>query len=382
MTQTNDKQRIVFQQGGPLDGDSGERGIDTAADGGVESVKPLNDGERAHEVVFRRPEENLRRRTEVLRDSGEQQKYLEDQMRWVFTQGRDDGTAQGPLLPLAQIIWNSTTGVFSLTEDVVLQPLNTPAADMQETVAYLFDDGVTTATLTFNMVPGAASAGRAYNGANLLNIVWEAVSQAELATALVPDFCNVVISGDPDHIVTISIRSDETTTMTHLQTALTALGAPALNAIGLQTSITGTGSTYLQYWDIGTPDYVLEKNFDRELHYIPTTSWDDFFTALGRGLADGETVAIRWASYVDPYPGVTGRRQSIPSNVPAGSTLVLGSQLFSTVEHPEWIPFSIPVCKRVGDDLWWLDGGVQYGVSPCHSTLASWASTATRCTAS
>lgn len=367
MTQTNDKQRIVFQQGGPLDGDSGERGNDTAADGGVESVKPLNDGERAHQVVFRRPEDNLRRRTEVLRDAGEQQKYLEDQMRWAFTPGRDDGTALGPVLSLAQIIWNSTTGIFSLTEDVVLQPLNTPEVDMQETVDYPFDDGTTTTQISFNMVPGSASEGRAYNGANLVNIVWAEVPVVDLAAALVPSYCDIVISGDPDHVLTISIRDDDLTAMSHVQTALATLGVPALQAIGLQATIIPVVSTFLEYVDITTPDYVLEKNFDRELHYIPTTSWDDFFTSLGRGINDGETVAIRWASYVDPFPGVTGRRQSIPSNVPAGSTLVLGSQLFSTTEHPEWIPFSIPVCKRVAQDLWWLDGTVMYGVDPIPS---------------
>ena len=361
MTQTNDKQRIVFQQGGPLDGDSGERGNDTAADGGVESVKPLNDGERAHQTVFRRPEDNLRRRTEVLRDAGEQQKYLEDQMRWSFTQGRDDGTALGPALQLGLISWNSTTGIFAIDQDVVLQPLNTPEADMQETVDYEFDGG--TVTLSFILVPGAASAGRAYNGANLLNIVWEEVPIGDLASALVPNLCDIVISGDPDHIVTISIRNDSATSMSHVQTALITLGAPALSAIGLTTNIVGVLATILEYGDIVTPDYVFEKAFDRELHYIPTTSWDDFFTALGRGLNDGETVAIRWASYVDPYPAVDGRRQSIPSNVPVSNgTTVLGSQLFSTTEHPEWIPFSIPVCKRVGLDLWWLDGGVSYGV--------------------
>ena len=41
-----------------------------------EAIQPYNDGEPANETIFRRPNENLRYRTEIARDEVEIQKYL------------------------------------------------------------------------------------------------------------------------------------------------------------------------------------------------------------------------------------------------------------------------------------------------------------------
>lgn len=361
---TEDKQRIVFEQGAPLTGDSGERGNAVTPDGGVESIKPYYDGERAHQTVFRRPVENTRRRTEVLRDAMEQQRYLEDQMRWVLTPGRADGLAVAPLELMPEIVWDPVAGVFTFSGDVVLQPINTPGQDTQETVGFSFTDTVpSTANVDFSPVPGAGGK-RAYNGANLIEIIWLQATAAELAGAIVPGICDVVISGDPARILTITILDSGGTQMAHVQSALSAV-VVALTDMGLVSSVGGVVTTFLDYGTILNPNFVFTGNFDRELHYIPPTTWSDFFAAP-HTLDDGDTLAIEWTYYVEPSPGIDGRRQRIPSNIsPADPdhTTVLPSQLFITSDNSERIPLSIPVCKRVGDDLFWLDGGVSYGGS-------------------
>ena len=68
-------QNIDFREGG----DSGERD-------NPDAIERYNDGEPASETVFRRPPENLRSRTEILRTEGEDQKYLQDSdMRWMIS---------------------------------------------------------------------------------------------------------------------------------------------------------------------------------------------------------------------------------------------------------------------------------------------------------
>lgn len=359
---TTDKQRIVFEQGAALTGDSGERGNATTLDGGVESVKPVNDGERAHQDVFRRPEENIRRRTERLRDAGEETKYLMDQVRWAITPGRDTGESIGPLEPLAEIVWNPLSGIFTFSEAVVLQPLNTPGTDQQETVSYSFTDTIpNTANIDFTPTGGGdGDAKRAYNGANLLEIVWVAELPGNMGSAIVPGKVDLALSGDPIRRLTITIASDNSAQMSDLASALSIFGVSTLSNAGYTYVIGGTTATYLEFADITTPDFVFTGNFDREVHYIPPTTWSDFF-AVPNALSDGDSLCIEWTYYVEPDPGIAGRRQRIPSNITATypqHTTVLPGQLFITSDNPERIPFAIPLCKRVGDHLFWLDGMV------------------------
>ena len=67
------RQHIQFEQGGSITGDTGERGDSTSVpDGGAESIKPLRSGERVGKDVLNRPAENIRKRTERLREVGEE----------------------------------------------------------------------------------------------------------------------------------------------------------------------------------------------------------------------------------------------------------------------------------------------------------------------
>ena len=368
-------QRIFFEQGSDETGDSGERG-DNAA-GGVASIKPYIAGERAGEDIFNRPSENMRKRTEVLRTAGEETKYLLDSdMRWIISAGNADGLSPGPLTMPGISTWNASTGKFTTSASSVVQPINTPSSDLQETKTYSFTDGLSqTATIAFKPLSTATPtvAGeqkRAYNGANLLKIIWKAVPEVELASATVPNYCNAAITGDPEHILTISIRDDNTTQMSNVATALADLETVAgvLGSIGLGYIVAGTVATSLLISEVPVleRDYRMTNTFEREVHYIPAANFATFF-AVPNSLADGDTLAISFADYVtESSVQMTGRRESVPSNnttAHSGTTTVSAGELFitSTAEDVHKIPLAIPLCKRIGDDLYWMDGTVVTG---------------------
>lgn len=350
---------IRFKHGDELTGDSDERGVDTGADGGAVSIKPITDGERAYQAVFRRASENLRQRTEILRVFGEDQKFLQDQLRWIIAAGYADGTSPEPLPRPSVTSWLPSgvfpgKGLFTLSYPIVIQPINTPAADKVAAKTYSFTLG-TIGTVTFTVL--AANGWRAYSGANLIKIVWEQATAAELAGALVPDYCDMEISGDPDHILTITVRDDAATSINNLTTAAGLL-SPTLASMGLVMATGGVTSTLIDYDTIAEPDYTLCSTFEREVHYLPVATFTGYF-AGGGYLSDGDTLAISWPYLTKPDPFATprdGRRQSIPSNPYPPGTTVVAAQLFNTTLRPDLIPLSIPLCKRIGDDLFWIDG--------------------------
>jgi hypothetical protein len=360
------KQVVDFTQGGPLTGDSGERGNSTP---GVTAIKPYTDGERAVSTNFDRPPENLRQRTEVLRTEMEEQKYLQDSdMRWTLGSGNADGL-HAPAADWPEVItwaqhptdsglrWYFEIGPGPATA-LVVQPLNTPRQDMQESKTWEFPF----AASGFVTI---ATSRRSYSGANIREIVWEALPFASIAGINgVHEYCDLLLSGEDDHILTITIRDDDLTTVANLQTGFTAYFV-SLGLAGFTCSTSGDLTAKARIGDIpaGELDYIMSGTQERELHYIPTSAFVDFFDVedpLVPGsfincLADGDTISIVWEYFVEPGGGTDGRCQAIPAS---GNTTVLFGQLFNTRLHPEYIPLAIPLCKRIGNELVWLDGTI------------------------
>jgi hypothetical protein len=356
------RQTIDFEHGGPLTGDSGERGNSSP---GIASVKPYADGERAVAATFDRPIENLRQRTEVLREETEGGKYLQDgDMRWVLSSGKADGLhdpgtawptiatwAQHPSDPALRWRFTLTPGT-----SVVVQPLNTPSTDLQESLTWDFPvAGPVAATVT------AAMNLRDYSGANLRRVIWQAIAPASIVgTHGVAQYCDLELSGEANHILTITIRNDDLTQLAQITTAFAGYAA-SLVAAGLDCSTAGVNTTPVTIADIPDTDYTFAGTFERELHYIQAATFVNFFAVesppgtFPNCLADGDTLAIVWSTLVSDVD-TTGRRQACPANIPDGRTEVLYGQLFKTSDHPEWIPLAIPLCKRVKNELLWLDG--------------------------
>lgn len=363
------KQDVNFRQGGPLTGDSGERGNSAP---GIDSIKPYDDGERAVAANFDRPPENLRQRTEVLRGEMEGQKYLQDgDMRWIMTSGKADGLHDpGTEWPEVQVWEERITDplsrwYFKLRAGVavVVQPLNTPRVDVQESKTWSFPlAGPFTGSITLY------TNRRAYSLANIREVVWQALAPGDIiGTHGFAGFCDLLVSGEDNHILTITINNVGTTMLAHLNMAFLGYAA-TLSAAGFLGGVDpwSNPATLVTIADIppAEVDYIFSKTFDRELHYIQSATFDAFFNVesppgtFPNCLEDGDTLAIMWDYLVNPNPLLTdGRRQAIPANGPVATEVLVG-RLFKTSVHPEWIPLGIPLCKRIKDTLVWLDGTV------------------------
>lgn len=354
------KHDINFRQGGPITGDSGERGNNAP---GIASIKPYTDGERAVAANFDRPPENIRQRTEALRGELEAQKYLQDgDMKWILGSGNADGFHVPPASwPMIEE-WREWPGdpthrwYFKLTPGValVVQPSNTPPQGIHEIKFWEFPDAANGVQIEMERW--------AYSEANIREVIWEALPPAEIVgTHGIFQWVDLTLSGEDGHILTITIRDDATKTqLGHLAAAFAAWDLGYLRPAGFICTAPGLATNPVDITTIppADVDYIFAGTFERELHYITAETLWDFFNAGGPAfpnlMSDGDTLAVMWEYFIDPAAN-TGRRQAIMEN---GNTEVLVPQLFLTSLHPEWIPLAIPLCKRINKELVWLDGTI------------------------
>ena len=344
-------QQVFFKQGSVTTGDSDERGATGA-------INPVRDGESVKAATLDRPEENLRKRTEVLRVEAEKTQYLLDSnMKWIIAGGDAGGIgATGVDVPrIVDWVPDGATGTFTISAPIVVQPLNTVLEDAQEIKSYLFTaGGVNTGGIEIYPVAGLTGSGipdeRAYNGANLINVVWLAPAGM---TGGVP--ATAVLSGDPPHILTLSICSDASNQVVDLDNALIGISG-TMRAAGIDYTVTGINTTYVDIATltaVGDEDYRLTKTAEREMHRLLPAHFATFFSS--NSMADGDTLALYFADYTQTGISPDGRRQQIVSNSNVDRS---DADLFLTSEFPERFPLSIPLCKRIGDTLLWLDGTV------------------------
>ena len=328
---------------------AGDTGYRTDQD----AIEKYNDGEQAIQSVLNRPNENLRYRSEVLRSAGEDAKYRNDaDMGWIISPGNDFGVVDpGTLMPLVEFYVDGgvgSEGLFTISDHIVLQPLGTPAVDVKETKTYSFTSGVSPTYAADVLITAELFA---YEGANWREVVWEEVPAASVPS----NNSQVVVEGSPLFRARIQL-SDAGVTAEDLAFAVVAASAE-LTAAGLTITLPGTNNNATAITVPGVDaEYRMRGTREREMHYITTTAINTFF-ATG-ALADGDTLAVYYEWLEEPS-GVGGRRQSTPTTERTGSppnTEIIGGQLFNTSVNPGRIPFCIPLCKRVGDDLIFIDG--------------------------
>jgi len=333
-------------------GDTGERAA-TAA------ILPYVAGEKVKAAILNRPLENIRGRTEVLRTDVEDLIYYRDMnTQWIITAGDSAGLGSGHSQP--KVTWNHSTGIFSLvapTTEIVIQPIMSPKTDKKATITYILG------------APGAGyitftTSRYGYEGGSRQQIVWSEAASGGLGA----NNCLAVCEGNPQHILHITIADNNTTTYANI---LAALPASGYTSYGFEVALIGgsTGDT-IEYNDIVstfTAEYTFLATQDREMHYLTQAQIAAFFADSTTVFTDGDTVGIWYEYSVDPASPITkgGRRQATPSSstVTPGSpnTEVTAGQLFVSSTYPERIPLSIPLCKRVGDDLIFIDGTIVRG---------------------
>lgn len=336
-------QDLDFTVPTPVTGDTGERTAATA-------IRPLVPGDAARAINLNRPLSNLWNRTEVLRQTVEDLLHKTDSQFWFISGG--DSAGVGATAP--KVTWTASTGIFVVDTPLVLQNRTSPVRSVQETRLYSFGSP---AAGYVSVGPSGLDVLRAYNGANRLQLIWENATAESLAAAIRPGVCDLVISGSPEHIITIRLVDTGEADLFDLQ-AVIDVKETELTALGVSIEIAGDDDTLLDWTTITDPIYPLgstfkkytfSKTYERELHYIVANVFSNFFSTLDNCLFDGDTLAIAFATYED-------RRKSF-SGMGGDSTVEVGD-LFNSRVNPEKLANCLPLCKRIGPVLYWIDGTV------------------------
>lgn len=311
-------------------GDTGEN--DSTA------VEPVLPGERVSSSVMGRFTWNLQNRTQTLRNFAEDTLYrLDANMKWAIT----GGTAAGVGAAIPSITtWNSTSGALAVSADLLIQPLNTPATNKAETKTYTFTDSPYTGTLSFLTTRKAGTATTTTEtSANRTVIDWE-------TSADITEPCKAVISGSPPHILTITLRTgDAAVYMSDVVDALDALDLSG--ELSLTFSHTEDGAIVISALPADA-HYEFSKTAERQMFLLPAATLSTFISSNPLTV-DGDSILM-------VFDDVAHQRQFI-----RGACTV--SNLVLAESHPENIPMAIPLVKRIGDNLFWLDGTVSIGNS-------------------
>lgn len=327
-------QNVDFEQSGAT-ADTGEK--EAAA------IRPVLDGEPGIQATFQRPSENLRTRTEIIRDEIEALKYLADADRGILAYGGGN------------LLWDGVSagggdGTFTITQDLTIRPFLSPATS---TKAKAIIRGVSFETqLAGPVVP------RSYSGANKISVRLEGSNGAVLG---------VVISGTPADNVTITVNTHPSsgTSKQELIDYLTlngAAGPVAYRALGLtaalETGAVGTdkvNDTGVWTYTGLTPDEKLfAGGADAEKHTITATGLATFFADPLNAMAEGDVLAIWYDELVNGSYG--GRRESM-SDLPENSANV-DNNIFLLRRYPERMPLALPVATILSDQVRLIDGSI------------------------
>lgn len=330
-------QDVNFEIGDGSDTNDSGMPTDTGA------IKPLIAGERVRAAVLNRPHENLRQRTETLRTEVSNLKYLMDSdVSWIITGGSSIGAVTGDTPPT--VTWNPTTGKFVTSADIVVQPIAGPITDKYDSVTYT---NVAPWSITIKMDS------KRFAGGHLKSLIWTEVAPAVLA----PARAAATVTDTPYRTLNIQICNDGTTLVSDVHTALNPIGD------GFSHIITGSG--VVTFADVTPSTYTFDGVYEREMHYITPAVFASFF-AIPNSILSGDTLCIYYEWLVDPTPSTFGgRRQATPTaNGGAINTVVSAGQFFLANSYPERLPLAIPICRRIGDALIFVDGTVCMGTPP------------------
>lgn len=343
------RQQVEFKVVG-TDKDSGEED--------VTAIKPVADGEPGQAAVFKRPSENLRTRTEVIRDELENLKYLSDADRAFL------------LTSTGSITWNGLpTGTFSTSADMTLKPFLAPNAS---TAARLIIAAGTVGQVTIRTRQnGVSGQPRAYNGANAISIDFTPVTLGTGAIVVTSDGTpnnNVHVQYD-DHAV-----SGTTVDQIPANSFVQQFNASAVAiTLGLEAVVEGTGSPV----EVGFPtppasvaatklaDPVngiqpaeqltrfMSGAADAEKHNITQAHLTTFFSDPMNVLLEGDVLCLRYDDLVLISDG--GRRQSI-DEFPENKADVAGLNLFIMRRFPDRLPGALPIAAVVNGVLIFVNG--------------------------
>jgi hypothetical protein len=347
------RQEVEFKVVG-TDKDTGEED--------VSAIKPVADGEPGQAAVFKRPSENLRTRTEVIRDELENLKFLSDADRAMLLSC--GGT----------VTWNGLpTGTFTASADITLKPFTAPSAS---TASRLLIGATTASQITIRTrQDGVAGQPRAYSGANAISFDFTPV---DTGTGVVV----ITVDGTPAdnfHVQYDSNIVSGTTVqqmMDYLNNVTPTAGGAAFVAAGLEAVVDNTLGPNGGPLEVGfpTPPAPVVGNkvicsgpeqllrfmagaADAEKHIITPAHLTTFFADPLNVLVEGDVLCVRYDDLV--MIGDGGRRQSI-DEFPEDKADDAGANLFLMRRFPERLPGALPFATVAEGFLIFVNNRVFY----------------------
>lgn len=306
-------------------GDTGQDNLD--------AIAPITNAEPATHTNLRRAPENLRERTEDLRQFGEETSYYRDAQHLSLSSP-------------GAITWGGTVadagdGKITQADAITVKPFLTPRAD---TKGFL-----TVGTVAVNQITYTATA-TAWSTQRMNQVLVEHRDSTGAALT-------VLITDGP--VKRIIVIFDAANTAHDAAAAKSAVDAAVAGDADLNTKLVVTiNAAPLQPIDPIVETYI-EGTAEAEAHIIAAGVLDSLTTTTP--LRAGDTVAIWYRYLIDPLGGFDGRRESTSTH---GNTNIPLAALFITSDEPSKIPGSIPLCTVQGNTaapgtkLIWLDGSV------------------------
>jgi hypothetical protein len=328
--------------------------------------------------------------------------YLSDtDMRWMIRGGSISGDYMlGEVLP-AVTEWtpqelgggnppghptNPERGSFVVDDDIVLEGILSAGRDYRHVETLYCENAVPPRSYTIYLT----SKYQAAAGGDIIRVRWR--YQDDTLTPFPSLYLNVYASGDPFHVINVDVAGDGSVTLQSVEAAL--LAVPDITNLVDITNDAGDTGTLVDNTDLAYPaegEYLFNSEYQRELHLISPATLAAFFLSSPVGspypqpylLKDGDTLGIYYPYIKDPTAffgphadptKIGGRRQATLTNnaLPTSPVETEPSQLFNSSVHPEYVSQAIPVCKRIGRDLVFIDGTIVVGtldpVDPLYPT--------------
>lgn len=314
------------------------------------SIRPILNGEPAIAAVANRPDENLRLRTEVVREELEQLKYVVDADRGYIVSG-------GGTMVWGGVTANGGTGIVEISgaQALVIRPfLSTPHSTQARAVIR----GIVISTVADPLTifgPVVIQPPRAYSGANKIEV--------EFTVANLPNSVTLK-PGLPANKLLITVSASAT--INQLKTFLNASSSAAaveFQRLGLVASsedpLNDGNLVFTSAPNPAIDRKQLAGGVDAEQHVITQAGLINFFTNTANHLQEGDVLAIGYEDgFVGPVFG--GRRQSV-NDAPEGTTgfgTNVDLNLFILRRFPELLPIAIPVAAVADDQLRLVDGTI------------------------
>lgn len=302
------------------------------------AIRPINNGDPGTAPTFQRPSENLRTRTEVIRDELENLKYLADADRALLVYSSSN-----------ELTWSGLpTGTLTGTGggSIYFKPfLRTPTSTRAKVV---FGAGLA-GELTLRTKQTGSPILRAYSNANdvAVTLLFTDTTSHVATVAIIADGTSrhATITFDNDctvNEVLAAVNASSWASTNNLEAVLTN-GSP--DGTGQFNSLLGGWSEPVRFFFAGA--------VDAEVHQIPYASLNGFFGVGGNALQEGDVLCVWYDKLVNGSGG--GRRESLAES-PENSATIDQSSLFIPRLNPEKVPNALPLCTVVNGDLVFING--------------------------